>query len=288
MLDSKLLTSTPMPSEGSELIDTHGHLEDEQFDEDRLQVWQAAQAAGVVTCISPGSNVEDSQKAITVAHELDSVFAAVGIHPHYLPKNGPELQQSIETLDKLAADDRVVAIGEFGLDVKHGREELDAQLRAVSLQLELAAKHDLPIILHCRSAYAELAKVVSEEGKGLRGVVHCFAGTPDDLKLMLDLGLHVAYGGMVTFEKGMEALREAVKQTPLERMLLETDAPYLTPVPRRGQRNTPAEVVTVAQFIAELQGISYAELAAATTRNARQLFSLPDATEAKKTNRTTD
>lgn len=261
-------------TENVQLIDTHCHLDDVQFDEDREEVWRDAQAAGVAAIINPGSSLEDSQRSVALAHELDGVFAAVGLHPHYLPKNGPELEQAIESLDKLADDDRVVAIGEFGLDVKHGRSELDAQLRAVSLQLELARTHELPIILHCRKAYKELAELVADEGKGLRGVVHSFAGGPDDLKIMLDLGLHIALGGIVTFERCTEALREAAKLVPLDRLVLETDAPYLTPVPRRGQRNTPAEVVTVAQFVAKLRDESLQNFAEATTRNARELFGL--------------
>jgi len=256
----------------AELIDTHCHLDDEQFGEDRLRVWEAAKKAGVVACVNPGSSLEDSQSALELAHTLDNVYAAVGVHPLYLPKNGPELDQTIESLGELAKDEKVVAVGEFGFDVKHGRAEMDAQRRAVVLQLELARANDLPIILHCRNAYAELVEVLKDEGKGLRGVVHSFAGGPAELEQVLALGLHVAIGGIVTFEKGTEGLREAVKQVPIDRLLLETDAPYLTPVPRRGQRNTPAEVRAVAEFVAQLRGMNLEELAAATTINARKLF----------------
>lgn len=257
-----------------ELIDTHCHLDDEQFGEDRLRVWEAAKKVGVVACVNPGSSLEDSQSALELAREMDNVYAAVGVHPLYLPQNGPELEQTIESLDELARDEKVVAIGEFGFDVKHGHAEMDAQRRAVELQLELARSRNLPIILHCRNAYTELVEVLRGAGKGLRGVVHSFSGGPADLEQVLALGLHVALGGIVTFEKGTEGLREAAKQIPLDRLLLETDAPYLTPVPRRGQRNTPADVRTVAEFVARLRGTTLEELAAATTANARALFDL--------------
>lgn len=266
----------------SELIDTHCHLDDEQFGEDRLQVWEAARKAGVVACINPGSSLEDSQSAVELTGIMDNVYAAVGVHPLYLPKNGPELEQTIESLGELAKNEKVVAIGEFGFDVKHGRAEMDEQRRAVELQLELARERNLPVIIHCRNAYAELVEVMRDSGKGLRGVVHSFSGGPADLEQVLALGLHVALGGILTFEKGTDGLREAAKLVPADRLLIETDAPYLTPVPRRGQRNTPAEVATVAQAVAELRGVPYAEIAAATTRNARQLFSLPDATHSQK------
>ena len=256
-----------------QLIDTHCHLDDAQFDQDRAQVLRQAQTAGIVALINPGSSLEDSQRAVDLARQIEMVFAAVGLHPHYLPKDGPDLSQALETLDKLAADQKVVAIGECGFDFKHGREGFDQQRQALSLQLALAKKHNLPVILHCREAYSELAAVVKDYS-GLRGVVHSFAGGSDELELMLDLGINIGLGGIVTFGKGTEKLRAAVKQIPSDRLLIETDAPYLSPVPRRGRRNTPAQVVTNAHFIADLRDVAYADLADVTTRNARQLFAL--------------
>jgi TatD DNase family protein len=261
------------------LIDTHCHLDDKAFEADRTEVFTRAQKAGVTTIINPADSVEGSRRVIAFARENANVFAAIGVHPSVLSRGSDQydetfsLDSAIAELEKLADDQRVVAIGEFGLDVKHGSEDLDKQKDVMRGLLSLAKKSELPIILHCRQAYDDLVEVL-KDFSGLRGVVHCFAGGPEDLKKVLALGLHVAYGGLVTFDKKTEALHEAVQQTPLDRMLLETDAPFLTPVPRRGKRNEPAEVATIAQFIAELRGMPFADLAAQTTANARKLFAL--------------
>lgn len=259
------------------IIDTHCHLDDRDFDDDRQAVYQRAREAGVKTIINPGSDLEDSKAAVALAHKLPNVFATVGIHPHNTADEGlrAPLKDQIAGIDQLAKDDRVVAIGEFGIDIKHGTEQLAQQKEALRLQLELARSHKLPIVLHCRLAYKDLDQVIEEAGGSFEGEVHCFAGGPQDLKLILDRGLYVAYGGMVTFGKKTEHLLESLKQTPLDRMLLETDAPYLTPMPRRGKRNEPAEIVTIAHFIANFLDIPYAELARITTENAKKLFRLP-------------
>jgi TatD DNase family protein len=261
------------------LIDTHCHLDDKAFEADRAEVFARAQKAGVTTLINPADSVEGSRRVIALAKKMPEVFAAIGIHPSVLSRGSDlydpsfNLEAAMSELDAMAGDPKVVAVGEFGLDVKHGSDDLGVQKKAMQKMLELANKHELPIILHCRQAYDELAAVIKAAGI-FQGVVHCFAGGPEELRKILDLGLHVAYGGLVTFDKKTESLREAVKATPLDRMLLETDAPYLTPVPRRGRRNEPAEVVTVAQFIAELRGMPLEELAKQTTANAQRLFAL--------------
>ncbi|MFH0830774.1 MAG: TatD family hydrolase [Parcubacteria group bacterium] len=260
------------------VIDTHCHLDDHAFDKDRQAVYERAKTAGVVALINPGSNLEDSQIAVKLAHEYSNVYAAVGLHPHFTVSASEQaLVRAESELLRLTADPLVVAVGEFGLDVKDGA--LQMQLSAARRLLTLAQRQKLPVILHCRQAYRELFSLIEEVGKPLEGIMHAFAAGPTELDQALKLGLHVAFGGMVTFEKRTELLREAVKACPLERMLLETDAPYLTPEPRRGQRNEPAEVATIGQFIASLRGISYSELAEATTKNARRLFGLPDEKE---------
>lgn len=211
-----------------------------------------------------------------MANTYKNVFAAVGAHPH-AASPALDLDFISQALETLVVTPKVVAVGEFGLDVKHGAENLPLQMELVLRQLKIAKKHNLPIILHCRGLYTELLELLTKEGSVFRGVVHCFAGSTKDMQSLVDMGLYVAYGGLVTFGKKTEDLLEAVRNTPLDRMLLETDAPYLTPVPRRGKRNEPAEVATVAQFIADLRKIPYAELARVTTQNARNLFDLPHA-----------
>jgi TatD DNase family protein len=266
------------------LIDSHCHVDDHAFDEDRGAVLERAQRAGVVGIINPASSIVDSRAVVKLAHQHPAVFAAVGIHPNEVGSDIQKLDAAFGEVSELAKDPEVVAIGEFGLDTKHGTEHLAQQKEAMRRQLTIARDRSLPVILHCRQAYQELVEVVRQSGGDYRGVVHCFAGGPAELKLVLEAGFYVAYGGLVTFEKNTQALREALAQTPLNRMLIETDAPYLTPVPRRGTRNEPNEVATVARFIAELRGIPYSELAHITTENARTLFRLPDAIETQTNN----
>ncbi|MFO0704533.1 MAG: TatD family hydrolase [Candidatus Andersenbacteria bacterium] len=262
----------------SEIIDSHCHLDDAAFKEDRTAVWQRAQDAGLVSIVNPASSLEDSRTAVELAHEVSGVFAAVGIHPQVaITLDETALTKAVQELDQFLKDPLVVALGEFGLDSKNGSAEKQAP--TVRALLKLAQKNKVPIILHCRDLYTELFSLLDEAGPKHTGVVHSFTGGPREMEEILKRGMYVAFGGIVTFEKRTEQLREAAKACPLDRLLLETDSPYLTPVPRRGKRNEPAEVVTVGQFIANLRGISYAELARATTKNARQLFSLPDATE---------
>ena len=258
------------------IIDTHCHLDDLQYDKDRNRVLRDARSEGVVGVINPGNDLDTSRAAVALAHQELDVFAGVGLHPD---NAGPELniEKALAEIDGMASDAEVIALGEFGLDTKHSDDTLDRQKILVREQFGLAAKHGLPIILHVRDHYDLMAKMVSKYGKGLPGVVHSFAGSPEDAQRMLDLGLYIAIGGIITFEKGTKALREATKSIPLERLLIETDAPFLSPEPRRGKRNEPSEVATIARFIADLRGIPYAELANATTTNARTLFSLPDA-----------
>lgn len=261
-----------------EIIDSHCHLDDVAFDNDRVAVWKRAQSSGVVSIINPASSLEDSGAVVRLAHQESGVFAAVGIHPQVaITLDEPALAKTVKELDELLKDPLTVAVGEFGLDSKNGA--VDKQAPTVRALLKLAQKNDVPIILHCRDLYHELLGLLDEAGPKHEGVVHSFTGGPKELEQILKRGLHVAIGGIVTFGKRTEGLREAAKQCPLDRLLVETDAPYLTPEPRRGKRNEPAEVVTVAEFIASLRGISYAELAEATTRNTRRLFGLPDAQE---------
>ena len=270
---SKLSFLVKMPDP---VFDTHCHLDDLQFDEDCARVIRDAQSEGVVGIINPGSDLVTSRAAVDLAHKELNVFAGVGLHPHTA---GPELDvdKALAEIDRLAADAEVIALGEFGLDTKHSDDTLDLQKVLVREQLGLAAKHSLPIILHVRDHYDLMALMLEKHGDGLPGVVHSFTGDPKEAQKMLEIGLYIAIGGIITFEKGTNALRQAAKDIPLDRLLLETDAPYLTPEPRRGKRNEPSEVATVARFIADLRGIPYAELASTTTNNARTLFSLPDA-----------
>ncbi len=295
------------------LIDTHAHLTDLAFNEDRAEVLERAGEAGIMAIINPGSTLRASREALSYARKTANVFAAVGLHPHEIPGQGlpdkkikpgnngvssaTDLNQkslglaqkkvqkpntfkaALAKLEELVTDPAVVGIGEFGLDLSVDQSSFEVQEKALVAQIELANRYSLPIILHCRAVYDELEKILSKHPPKVPGIVHCFTGTPKQLKKLLNLGLYIAYGGIVTFKNNTEQLHEAVQQTPLDRMLLETDAPYLSPEPARGKRNEPARVETICQFIADLRQISYSEIAQKTTSNAREVFALPDKLE---------
>ena len=256
------------------LIDTHAHLQVHQFDADREPVILAAREAGVDRVLVPGIDLESSRHAVALAEaNAGDVFAAVGVHPHDATTLDGE---ALAALRDLAAADSVVAIGEIGLDYYRHLSPVEVQAEALARQLTLAGQVHLPVILHNRDSHADLIAILREHEEDLSsgGVFHCFIGDRRMAEDALDLGFYLSFAGPVTFPRNTE-LAEVAAWAPSDRILIETDSPYLAPPPFRGKRNEPRHVRRIAEHIAALRGITLAELAALTTRNAEALFRLP-------------
>lgn len=245
------------------MIDTHCHLNFEAFDKDAGEVIKRAEEIGVTKFIVPGAKLDSSEKAVLLSQQFGNVFAAVGVHPHHVKEFNEDVLNSLENLLKI---DKVVAVGEIGLDFK---KDVPLQIECFKKQLELAIKYDKPCIVHCREAYDEMDTFL-EEYK-LRGVFHCFTGDLDHLKRVLAMGFYVSFTGNVTYDGSYDLL---IKNTPIEKLLLETDSPYLAPEPMRGQRNEPRNLLYTAKYISEIKNIGLTELIERTTQNAEQLFNL--------------
>ncbi len=255
----------------SALVDSHAHVQMRQFDADRASVIAAAFAAGVAQMVTPGTDVATSKLAITLAEQYPGrIFAAVGTHPH----DASTLSDAaLAEQRELARSPHVVAIGEIGLDYYRDLSPRDVQRDALARQFALARELDLPVILHNRESHADLVALLRAEGQGLRGVFHCFIGDRAMARDALDLGFYLSFAGPVTYPKNTE-LAEVAAWAPLDRLLIETDCPYLTPTPFRGQRNEPRHVAQVALRIASLRGLLFDQMAEATSRNAATLFRL--------------
>lgn len=256
-------------------IDSHAHLNHEQFANDWQDVLRRAKAVGVDAVINIGYDLASSMRAV---QQLDGapadgakLFAAIAVHPHAANEWSDEVA---ERLRQLAKQTDVVAIGEIGLDFHYNFSPPEAQYRAFSEQLELAWQLGLPVILHIRKAYPEALEVVRRFGKPLQGVAHCFTGTWDDAQGWLAMGFHIGITGIVTFGRKATTVREVAAKVPVERLLLETDAPYLAPHPYRGKRNEPSYLPLIAECVTQLRGENVNRLMEATTRNAVQLFGL--------------
>ena len=248
------------------LVDSHVHLDDSKFDADREAVIERALAAGVerMMAIGTGSGPPDLETAIRQAEQYPFIVATIGVHPHDASKATPE---TFARLRELAAHPKVAAIGEIGLDYHYDFSPRDVQRAVFQEQLEIAAEAGKPIVIHTREAWADTMALV---GPARCGILHCFTGDSQQAREALDLGFHLAFGGVLTFPNAV-AVREAARITPEDRMLLETDCPYLAPAPYRGKRNEPAFVVEVARRLAEVRGCALEEIAAQTTRNFERL-----------------
>lgn len=255
-----------------ELIDTHAHLQEEAFAPDRDEVLARARQAGVVAMFVVGFSVDSSQRAVDLAAQHPDLRSIIGLQPNYLLEMSPAAWEDVLTL---ARHPSVVAIGETGIDLYWKTTPLDLQQDYFQRHMALARQLDLPFVVHSRNADAEVVAELQRAAEfgPLRGVMHSFAGSAETATTCLELGLHLSFSGMVT-SKGNKALREIASTVPAERILIETDCPYLAPSPHRGQRNEPALLKFTCDAIAHVRGISSAELAAQTTRNARELFRL--------------
>ena len=255
------------------LVDSHCHLAFSAFAEDRTEVLRRAREAGLVACVAVSVGPDSAREALALAQaEPGFVFATAGVHPTEDEVADP---QAFEEVAEMIRTDAFVAVGETGLDAHHQRTEMDDQRTSLHKHLTLALETDLPVILHCREAFDELRAALEPfKGAPLRGVLHCFTGDIGDIQPLLDAGLHVGAGGIATF-KPRDDLRAALREVPDERLLLETDAPWLAPVPRRGRRNEPAYVAHIAEHLAADRGGDFSDFAQLTTQNARSLFRLP-------------
>jgi TatD DNase family protein len=253
------------------LVDTHCHLTDPKFAADREAVIERARAAGVerIVAVGGGGPIELSEEAADLAQRHSFLRATAGIHPHDAASYDDAIEDRIVAL---LARDEVVAVGETGLDYYYEHSPRDVQRRSLARQLALARSHRLPIVLHCRDAEADLREVLDAESPGpLRGVVHCFTGTYDDARWYLDKGLNVSFTGILTF-KNADALRDVARRLPLDRLMVETDSPYLAPIPYRGKRNEPAFVRHVAEALAGLHACGLETVIERTTAVAEALF----------------
>ncbi len=255
------------------LVDTHAHLDEDAFNQDVDEVIARAVSSGVTAMVAVATTLDSSRATIALAARVPQVFAAVGIHPNYAVQAKPGDWDAIE---ELAASPKVVAIGETGLDRYWDHTPFDVQLDYFRRQIELAKHRDLPFIVHCREAEPDVVAMLREAaGAGqLKGIMHSFCGGRATLDAALELGLHISFAGMLTFKKNLE-LRELAKSVPLERLLVETDSPYLAPQPNRGKRNEPAFVRHTAECLAEVHGRTLDEMAETTTANAARLFGFP-------------
>lgn len=267
-----------------ELIDSHAHIDFPQFEEDRAAMLERARAAGVTTLLAVGTGPgpQKLDAALPYAEQYDWIYTSVGIHPHEAKE---ATAKHLEQLAALARHRKVIAWGEIGLDYHYDHSPREIQMRVFREQMELARAAKLPIIIHCREAWADCLRALEEDwsASGLGGILHCFSGTPAEARRGLDMGFLLSFAGNVTYPKAQN-LRDAAKDAPLDRLLIETDAPYLAPVPHRGKRNEPAYVAEVARTVASVRDLPVEEVAAATAENFRRLFRLAGERAARPAN----
>lgn len=267
-------------------IDSHAHLDGPRFDPDRAEVIFRARAAGVTTILAVGTGDGPGTLdcAIKLAAQYDFIYATIGIHPHEakLAADADFLQ-----LESLARAPKVIACGEIGLDYYYDHSPRDVQQNVFIRQMTLARAAHLPIVIHCRpsdnsdDAWQDCLELIDQHWKptGLGGILHCFTSTWPHAKRALDMGFLISFAGNITFPKAQQ-IRDAAKQVPMNHILIETDSPFLAPVPYRGKRNEPAYVKQVARQLAELRGLTTEEIAAQTSQNFRRFFSLPESAQA--------
>jgi len=255
-------------------IDSHCHIDGPEYDADRDEVIARARAAGVTTMLNVGTGDPQSgafERAVALAEKHGEIYAAVGVHPHDAKLFDDAAEQRLSALVK--GSKRVIAWGEIGLDYHYDHSPRDRQREVFRGQLRLAREHDVPVIIHSREADEDTVSILREELSGYEraGVLHCFGGSLPMARAAIELGFYVSFAGNLTFKKA-EDLRDIARQLPLDRLMVETDCPYLTPVPFRGKRNEPARVVETAGCLAMLHGIDVTEVARITSENFARLF----------------
>lgn len=253
------------------LVDSHAHLDMDDYKDDLELVIKRAVAGGVTRIITIGIDLESSIKALDLSRRYDFIYSTIGFHPHEADK---VTSARLIELQKLAKEEKVVAWGEIGLDFFKNRSEKNKQIDVFKDQLKIAYESSLPVIIHSRNAEEEILGILKErENTGLRGVIHCFSGDYKTAMAFIDIGYYISIPGIVTFKNAVK-LKRVAAGIPIERMLVETDAPFLAPVPKRGKRNEPLFVNYTARAIAELREMDFKELASKTTENCKKLFNI--------------
>ncbi len=252
------------------LFDTHAHLDDERFDEDREQIIEQIKQDGISLIVNPGADMKSSRAAIKLAEKYDFIYAAVGIHPHDVKDI---TEADLIELEQMAKHEKVVAIGEIGLDYYYDNSPRELQREYFIKQIELANKLSLPIIIHSRDASMETYEILKEHKKDIGCVLHCFSQSLEMAELYLKIGCHLSFAGPLTFKKSSK-LKEVARNIPLDKIFIETDSPYLTPEPYRGRRNDPSKVRYVAEELSKLRAISVDKIAEITMNNAIEFFDI--------------
>lgn len=256
------------------LVDSHCHLDDSRFDPDREAVIDRARLAGLryLMAIGGGNGPDDLAVSVPIAQAHDSIYAAVGIHPHEAKKVE---ERHYDLLREAARQPKVLAIGEIGLDYYYDHSPRETQKQVLIRQLEIAKELQLPVVIHCRDGWADLRSILEAHWRsaGLGGVLHCFTGSLDDARAFLDWGFLVSFAGNLTY-KNAQSLREAAREVPLDRLLSETDSPYLAPIPHRGKRNEPAYVAEITAALAGLHNLATEEIGFKIISNFERFFRL--------------
>jgi len=251
------------------LIDSHAHLEMKEFNPDREDVIERARQTGVSYIVTVGTNLTLSRKALSLARQHENIYATVGVHPHDVDRAD---NKTFDDLCEISRDPKVVAYGEIGLDFFRNISPREKQIEMFSRQLELAVQLKLPVIIHDRDAHEQTLRMVKASGVR-RGVFHCFSGDYTMAMQCIDLGFFISIPGVVTYDKA-KTIQDVARRVPLSSMLLETDAPYLTPEPHRGKRNEPSFIINTAKKVAQIKDLTWEEVADATAHNTINLFGI--------------
>ena len=253
------------------IVDSHAHYDDEQFDTDRDEVLKSLRQHGVIRVVNPASNLDSARKCIELSRKYDFLYCAVGIHPHDARDFSAE---ALDALRDMALFEKVVAVGETGLDYHYNFSQPEIQKQCFAAHIQLALKLKLPVIIHDREAHMDVLDIIkAEKGYDAGGVFHCFSGSVELARQVLDLGFYISLGGAVTFKNAKKPV-EVAKYVPLDRLLVETDSPYMAPVPHRGKRNHSGYLTEIIQKIAEIRSDDFDVIAEATAFNADRLFGL--------------
>ena len=252
------------------IFDTHAHYDDEQFDTDREALLDSMAAGGVGTIVNASASVESWDKVLGLTEKHPFIYGMIGVHPD---EAGSLDEEKFRRMEELLGREKIVAVGEIGLDYYWDKEEHDTQKYWFIRQLELAAKKHMPVSVHSREAASDTMEIMKKYGAGMQAVIHCFSYSPEMAREYVKMGYYIGVGGVVTF-KNARKLKEVVQEIPLERIVLETDCPYLAPEPFRGKRNSSLNLTYVAQAVAALKGTTPEEVICRTEENARKLYNL--------------
>lgn len=251
------------------LFDSHAHLDDHKFDADRDEIIAALKKSGISYVVNIGADLESSENSVNLADKYDFIYAAVGVHPYDAETVDDALT---EKLKSMAENKKVVAIGESGLDYHYEDADKEIQKKAFIKHIKLANELDLPIIVHNRDAHKDMMDILAEH-KPENAIIHCYSGSAEMAKELVKMGYYISFSGTVTF-KNAKKVQQAAEVVPLDRLLIETDCPYLCPEPERGSRNDPSKIRFTAQKLAEIKGVTFEEIAKVTTENAKRVYKI--------------